>query len=140
MSGLMAICEPTPVSAKKVVVGLPSASIAFTEVVSFSLSASPGWLRGADPALDDGAAKVRGESGDVGRVELEAASFAAPTAQRSRTETTELVTQPVVQADETGVDARGGTLAVRDASGNGRVPTLNGGTVTANGPVAPTLP
>jgi hypothetical protein len=37
-------------------------------------------------------------------------------------------------------DAGGGTLAVRDASGNGRVPTLNGGTVTANGPVAPTLP
>jgi hypothetical protein len=37
-------------------------------------------------------------------------------------------------------DAGGGTLAVRDASGKGRVPTLNGGTVTANGPVAPTLP
>lgn len=34
----------------------------------------------------------------------------------------------------------GGVLAVRDASGNGRVPTLAGGTVTASGPVAPTIP
>lgn len=33
-----------------------------------------------------------------------------------------------------------GALAVRDASGNGRVPTLAGGTVTASGPVAPTVP
>ena len=37
-------------------------------------------------------------------------------------------------------DAGGGTLAVRDASGNGRVPTLTGGTATASGPVAPTVP
>lgn len=37
-------------------------------------------------------------------------------------------------------DAGGGVLAVRDASGNGRVPTLTGGTVTAAGPVAPTVP
>lgn len=37
-------------------------------------------------------------------------------------------------------DAGGGVLAVRDASGNNRVPTLNGGTATANGPVAATVP
>src|SRR5262245_7540394 len=47
---------------------LPSASIAFTEVVSFSLSASAGWLRDPAPALDEGAAKVRGELGDVASI------------------------------------------------------------------------
>lgn len=37
-------------------------------------------------------------------------------------------------------DAGGSVLTVRDASGNGRVPTLSGGAVITDGPVAPTVP
>lgn len=37
-------------------------------------------------------------------------------------------------------DGGAGALAVRDASGNNRVPTLTGGTLTASGPVAATIP